>query len=60
MTTKRLALGRGLAALIPGAAEAPAPAFSEAELRPVEPPREGLRKVGIEEVHPAGPARRAA
>jgi ParB family chromosome partitioning protein len=57
MTTKRLALGRGLAALIPGAAppraDSPPTAFPEAEQRPVQPPREGLRTVGIEEVHPA-------
>jgi ParB family chromosome partitioning protein len=55
MSTKRQALGRGLAALIPGA---PAPLVEGAtatdpERRPAEPPREGLRTVGIEEVHPA-------
>ncbi|HEY4188314.1 MAG TPA: ParB N-terminal domain-containing protein, partial [Polyangia bacterium] len=52
MTTKRLALGRGLAALIPGAADPPPAPFRQAEPRSAEPPREGLRKVGIEEVHP--------
>jgi len=52
MSTKRQALGRGLAALIPGAA-APEPAPSaEAERRQAEPAREGLRTVAIEDVHP--------
>jgi ParB family chromosome partitioning protein len=56
LTPKRQALGRGLAALIPaasapttlprpGSSAAPEPAASDA--------REGLRVVGIEEVHPA-------
>ena len=51
MTTKRQALGRGLAALIPGAA-APEASSGEPERR-AEPPREGLRTVAIEDVHPS-------
>ena len=53
MTIKRQALGRGLAALIPGAAPPDASAAPEAERRPAEPPREGLRTAAIEDVHPA-------
>jgi len=55
MSTKRQALGRGLAALIPAAAPRedrtaePAPALPGVS----PPPREGLRTVGIEEIHPA-------
>jgi ParB family chromosome partitioning protein len=69
MSTKRQALGRGLAALIPSALPPPEPADSSmttspsagtgelvaiaAPLRPITASREGLRIVGIEEVHPA-------
>jgi ParB family chromosome partitioning protein len=54
-TQKRKALGRGLAALIPGApASAPPPAA------PVRPRGDGLRTLPIEDVHPsAGQPRKA-
>lgn len=52
MTIKRQALGRGLAALIPGAAPPEAMLPSSAERAPAEAPREGLRTVAIEDVHP--------
>ena len=56
MTTKRQALGRGLAALIPGAAPpdgAPAAGADRAAVEGGrEAPREGLRTVAIEDVHP--------
>ena len=52
MSTKRQALGRGLAALIPGAAPPDTAAAVDAERRPAEAPREGLRTVAIEDVHP--------
>jgi ParB family transcriptional regulator, chromosome partitioning protein len=51
VSEKRKALGRGLAALLPGAAQ-PAPAPEP--LRPVPArPDTGLRTVAIEEVHPS-------
>jgi ParB family chromosome partitioning protein len=63
LSVKRNALGRGLAALIPGApARPPGTPASGQESPPAStgvasagsmPPREGLRTVGIEEVHPA-------
>ena len=69
MSINRRALGRGLAALIPAAAgPTSAPAQPDGEStetspsratsppiagRPVGEAREGLRVVGIEEVHPA-------
>ena len=56
MSTKRQALGRGLAALIPGASVPGADSTTEGLARQehrADPPREGLRTVGIEEVHPA-------
>ena len=64
MTVKRNALGRGLAALIPGAprpmgtgAGPVAPSIpgggEPSTSAPTAGPREGLRTVGIEEVHPA-------
>jgi ParB family transcriptional regulator, chromosome partitioning protein len=52
---KRNALGRGLAALIPGA-PAPAPAVSVAAAiaaRPRETTGDGTRKVPIEDIHPS-------
>jgi len=52
VTIKRQALGRGLAALIPGAAPPEALSPAEPERRPVEAGREGLRTVAIEDVHP--------
>jgi len=52
VSTKRQALGRGLAALIPGAAPPDTAAAVDAERRPAEAPREGLRTVAIEDVHP--------
>ena len=52
MTTKRQALGRGLAALIPGATPPEAVPVAEAERQPAEAAREGLRTVAIEDVHP--------
>ena len=51
MSEKRKALGRGLAALLPGAS-APAPPPEPIRAVPA-PAREGLRTVAIEEVHPA-------
>ena len=62
MTIKRKALGRGLAALIPSAATSTAAPESSTDLpddestltpRAMSAAREGLRIVGIEEVHPA-------
>jgi ParB family chromosome partitioning protein len=50
VSEKRKALGRGLAALLPGAAS-PAPAPEPA--RPPARPGDGLRTVAIEEVHPS-------
>ena len=52
MTTKRQALGRGLAALIPGAAPPDAAPAAQTERRPSEVPRDGLRTIAIEDVHP--------
>jgi len=52
VSTKRQALGRGLAALIPGAALPEAAPATEVDRRPTEPAREGLRTVAIEDVHP--------
>jgi ParB family chromosome partitioning protein len=52
VTIKRQALGRGLAALIPGAAPPEASVAQEVQRRPAEAPREGLRTVGIEDIHP--------
>lgn len=69
MSLKRRALGRGLAALIPGAATPPSAPFGGAGgdataaepggagvgpvAFPITQPREGLRTVGIEEIHPS-------
>jgi len=56
MSTKRQALGRGLAALIPAAAareERVAAEPTATTPTAALPAREGLRTVGIEEIHPA-------
>jgi ParB family chromosome partitioning protein len=47
---KRKALGRGLAALIPGA---PAPGGPALVRRPVEGARDGIRTIAVEEIHPS-------
>jgi ParB family transcriptional regulator, chromosome partitioning protein len=48
---KRKALGRGLAALIPGA---PAPGTAALlARRPVDEPRDGVRTIAVEEIHPS-------
>ena len=49
---KRNALGRGLAALIPGA-PAPAPAVVTPVVATPEPSRSGTRTIPIEEIHPS-------
>jgi ParB family transcriptional regulator, chromosome partitioning protein len=48
---KRQALGRGLAALIPGAPAPPAPGLIAR--RASDPPREGVRTIAVEEIHPS-------
>jgi ParB family chromosome partitioning protein len=57
MIGKRRALGRGLAALIPEAAERPSPDDGGGSAAPVAPAAvnrgDGLRSVAIEDVHPA-------
>ena len=52
MSEKRKVLGRGLAALLPGAASPPGGPAVRSETG-VRPSGEGLRTVAIEEVHPA-------
>jgi ParB family chromosome partitioning protein len=48
---KRKALGRGLAALIPGAPAPGAPAL--VARRPIDGTRDGIRTIAVEEIHPS-------